>query len=81
MRYGYLTPHQYSAMQPYVDTLATVCWSGKPLDIAVPHEAEKWIGEFLLEQLYDRFRGRMAAITTGLLPRGRRRTGSSGQSP
>lgn len=68
MRYGNMTPHQYSSMQPHIDTLLTTCWTGRPLDIASPHETDKWVGEFLLEQLYGRFHGRMAVITAGLAP-------------
>jgi hypothetical protein len=55
-------------MQPYVDTFTMLCWSELPLDVAAPYDASQWIGEFLLEMVSDRFRGRMATKVGGLNP-------------
>lgn len=65
MRYSYLTPHQYESLVPYIDTLLIATHSPVPLDIAVPHGASQWIADLIVNQLKNRFQGRMADLMIG----------------
>lgn len=65
MHYEALTPHQFQALQPYIDTLLVSAHSPFALDIALPHGASKVISEHLAALVNDRFIGRMAHIGAG----------------
>jgi hypothetical protein len=53
-----LSQHQFRDFILYLDTIIVSVYDAAPLDVAVPYEASKLIGEELANRVYEQFRGR-----------------------
>lgn len=65
MDLGLLSPHQFTELEPFLDTITVTTYDGSPLDIAIPYQASRLICEALSERLQSRFHGRMTFWTGG----------------
>lgn len=59
MDLGLLSPHQFSELEPYLDTIVVSTYDTSSLDVAVPYQATLLISQTVAERLQSRFHGRM----------------------